>query len=155
GSCVNPRNPHNPNPALRALLVALDEWTSGKSPPASRTPRIRDGTLVAPGDLAFPSIPGVRVIRRTNEIGVLKDWIKPEVDLSRPYRALVPQIDRDGNETVGILLPEIAVPLGTHTGWNLYRAPYPEGELCDRDGTFIPFSATQEERASRRDPRAS
>jgi hypothetical protein len=26
GACINPRNPHNPNPALRALLVALDEW---------------------------------------------------------------------------------------------------------------------------------
>ena len=41
GSCVNPRNPHSPDPALRALFVALDEWVSdGKAPPASRTPRL-------------------------------------------------------------------------------------------------------------------
>ena len=34
GPNVNPRNPHNPMPAVRALLVALDEWVvSGKEPP--------------------------------------------------------------------------------------------------------------------------
>jgi hypothetical protein len=38
-------------------------------------------------------------------------------------------------------------------GWNLYRAPYPDGELADRDGTFLAFAATPAERGS--DPRAS
>jgi hypothetical protein len=75
--------------------------------------------------------------------------------MSRPYRPLVTQVDLDGNETAGVLLPEIAVPLATYTGWNLYEAPFPEGELCDRDGTYIPFPATRAERASRNDPRAS
>ena len=156
GNCVNPRNPHSPTPAQRALLVALDEWVSeGKAPPASRTPRLKDGTLVAPGELGFPPIPGIAVARRANEVGVLRDWVKPEMDLSKPYRALVPQVDLDGNETSGILLPDIAVPLGTHAGWNLYRAPFPEGELCDRDGTYKPFPATRAERQAARDPRAS
>jgi hypothetical protein len=156
GNCVNPRNPHSPTPAQRALLVALDEWVSeGKAPPASRTPRLKDGTLVAPGELAFPPVPGIAVARRVNEVGVLRDWVKPEMDLSKPYRALVPQVDLDGNETSGILLPDIAVPLGTHTGWNLYKAPFPEGELCDRDGTYKPFPATRAERQAARDPRAS
>jgi len=144
GNCVNPRNPHSPTPAQRALLVALDEWVSeGKAPPASRMPRLKDGTLVAPGELAFPPVPGIAVARRVNEVGVLRDWVKPEMDLSKPYRALVPQVDLDGNETSGILLPDIAVPLGTHTGWNLYKAPFPEGELCDRDGTYKTFPATR------------
>ena len=156
GNCVNPRNPHSPTPAQRALLVALDEWVSeGKAPPASRTPRLKDGTLVAPGELAFPPVPGIAVARRVNEVGVLRDWVKPEMDLSKPYRALVPQVDLDGNETSGILLPDIAVPLGTHTGWNLYKAPFPEGELCDRDGTYKTFPATRAERQAARDPRAS
>ena len=155
GPCVNPRVPHSPTPALRALLVALDEWVEGKAPPASRTPRIRDRTLVAPGELRFPAIPGIQVARRVNEIGVLKDWVKPEMDLSRPYRPLVTQVDADGNETAGILLPEITVPLATHTGWNLYKAPFPEGELCDRDGTYIPFAATRAEREAKSDPRPS
>jgi hypothetical protein len=156
GQCVNPRNPHSPTPALRALLVALDEWVSeGKSPPASRTPRIQDGTLVAADKLNFPSIPDVRVTRRVNEFGVLKDWIKPDMDMSKPYRPLVTQTDPDGNEVAGILLPDIAVPLGTYTGWNLYRAPFPEGELCDRNGTYTPFAATRAEREAKNDPRAS
>ena len=79
GNCVNPRNPHSPTPALRALLVALDEWVSeGKAPPASRTPRLKDGTLVTPDEVKFPAIPGIVVARRMNEIGVLRDWVKPE-----------------------------------------------------------------------------
>ena len=156
GSCVNPRNPHSPTPALRALLVALDEWASeGKAPPASRTPRLKDGTFTTPDALKFPAIPGVQVVRRVAEIGVLKDWIKPEMDMSKPYRAFVTQVDADGNEIAGVLLPEIAVPLATYTGWNYYRAPFPEGELCDRDGTYKPFAATRAERETQKDPRRS
>jgi len=156
GNCVNPRNPHSPTPAQRALLVALDEWVSaGIAPPASRTPRLKDGTLATPGELKFPAIPGIQVARRMNDIGVLKDWIKPELDLSKPYRPLVPQVDADGNETSGIRLPDIAVPLGTHTGWNLYKSPFPEGELCDRDGTYAPFTAARAEREANNDPRPS
>jgi hypothetical protein len=156
GSCMNPRNPHSPNPALRALIVSLDAWASGgQVPPATRTPRIADRTLVAHTDLAFPNLPDVTVARRINEIGVLTDWIAPQVDKSRPYRPLVTQVNGDGNEIAGVQLPEIAVPLGTYTGWNLYRAPFPEGELCDRDGTFIPFAATRAEREAKNDPRPS
>jgi hypothetical protein len=156
GPCVNPQNPHSPTPALRALLVALDEWVSlGKAPPASRTPSIADGTLVTPAKLAFPEIPGIAIARRMNEFGVLKDWIRPEMDMSKPYRPLVPQVDADGNETAGILLPDIAAPLGTYTGWNLYAPPYVEGELCDRNGTYVPFAATRKEREATGDPRPS
>ena len=155
GSCVNPRNPHSPTPALRALLVALGEWVDGKVPPDSRTPRIKDATFTTPDRLKFPAIPGVQVARRVNEIGVLKDWVKPAMDMSKPYRPLVTQVDADGNEIAGIRLPEIAVPLATHTGWNTYRAPHPEGELCDRDGTYVPFAATRADREAKRDPRLS
>ena len=95
------------------------------------------------------------VARRVNEIGVLKDWIKPDMDMSKPYRPLITNVDADGNETAGILLPEIAVPLGTYTGWNLYKPPYVEGELCDRDGTYIPFAVTRAERETKNDPRPS
>jgi len=47
------------------------------------------------------------------------------------------------------------VPLATYTGWNYYRAPFPEGELCDRDGTYKPFAATRVEREAANDPRRS
>ena len=155
GSCVNPRNPHSPTPAQRALLIALDEWVDGKAPPDSRTPRIKDGTFTTPDQLKFPAIPGIKVASRVNEQGVLTDWVKPVMDMAKPYRPLVTQVDADGNEAAGILLPEIAVPLATHTGWNEYRAPHPEGELCDRDGTYAPFAATRAERETKKDPRPS
>jgi hypothetical protein len=155
GNCVNPRNPHSPTPALRALLIALDEWIDGKGPPASRVPSIRDATLVAAEALRFPRLPGISVAKRTNAIGVLQDWVVPTIDMRRPYRALVPQVDADGNETSGVRLPEIGVPLATFTGWNLYRAPYPEGELCDRDGSYRPFARTRAQREAAGDPRPS
>ena len=155
GPCANPRNPHSPTPALRALLVALAEWTDGKTPPDSRTPRLRDGTLAGPQQVKFPAIPGVLIARRVNEIGVLTDWVQPTMNMAKPYRPLVTQVDADGNETAGILLPDIAVPLATYTGWNLYAEPYPAGALCDRDGTYSPFAATRAAREAANDPRAS
>jgi hypothetical protein len=48
GACVNPRNPHNPAPALRALIVALGRTGSSK---ASR--RRRAGCLRSPSALPF------------------------------------------------------------------------------------------------------
>ena len=155
GLCVNMRNPQSPTPAQRALLIALDEWTAGKAPPDTRTPRIRDGSFTTVENLKFPAIPGIKVARRINEQGVLTDWVAPALDLSKPYKALVTQVDADGNEIAGIRLPEIAVPLATHTGWNEYRAPHPEGELCDRDGSYAPFAATRAEREMKNDPRLS
>jgi hypothetical protein len=50
-------------------------------------------------------------------------------------------------------LPPIAVPLATYTGWNVYRAQ--PGELCDRDGSRIPFAHSRAEREAIDDPRPS
>ncbi len=155
GSCSNPRNPHSPVPLQRALFVALDEWVDGKAPPDSRTPHLANGTLTTPEKLGFPAIPGVQAAKRMHAIGVIRDWTKPDIDMAKPYRALVPQVDADGNETSGLRSPDIAVPLATYTGWNLYRAPFPEGELCDRDGTYSPFARTRAEREAKGDPRLS
>ena len=48
---------------------------------------------------------------------------------------------------------DIAVPLATYTGWNVYKAQ--PGELCDRDGSYIPFARTKAEREAAGDPRPS
>ncbi len=156
GPCANPRNPHSPSPALRALLVALDRWVSdGVEPPPSRVPSLANGTLVAPDATGFPPIPGVRRVLEVNRLSVFGDWVDPRPDPSKTYRPLVSRVDRDGNEVAGIRLPAIAVPLGTHTGWNVYREPFPDGELCDRDGTFAAFARTRAERLAAGDPRPS
>jgi hypothetical protein len=153
GPCVNPRNWHDPTPAIRALLVALDEWVvSGRSPPDSLVPRIDDGTLVSADKVAFPAIPGLVRPLAANNAPLMGDWTDPSPPVAG-YATLVPQVDADGNEIAGIRLPDIAVPKGTFTGWNLYKAPYPDGELADRDGTFLAFAATEAERGD--DPRPS
>ena len=62
GPNVNPRNPHNPMPAVRALLMALDAWVStGTPPPPSRAPTLADGTLVEADKTGFPAIPGAAI----------------------------------------------------------------------------------------------
>jgi hypothetical protein len=155
GPNVNPRNPHNPMPALRALLVALDEWVAcGRPPPASRVPALADGTLTAPDATGFPAVPDAAVARFTNAISPPGDWVDPSPP-RRTYRTLVPSVDADGNEVAGIRLPDIAVPLASYTGWNEYRAPYPAGELADRDGSYLPFAADQAAREANGDPRPS
>jgi hypothetical protein len=156
GNGQNRSNPHNPTPALRALLVALDEWVNqGIEPPASRVPRLANNTLVTPEKLTFPEIPNVQRPPQTNRLGVLDDWIEPILQTAPGYQALVCQTDADGNEIAGLRLPPIAAPLATYTGWNLYQSPYPEGELCDREGSYIPFATTQAEREAHGDSRAS
>jgi hypothetical protein len=155
GPCANPRNWHDPMPAIRALFVALDEWVAGdRTPPDSRLPRIADGTLVPAEDVALPAIPGLTRPRAANDVAPLADWAHPQ-EPARKWRALVPQVDADGNEIAGLRLPDIAVPSGTFTGWNLYREPYPAGELADREGTFMAFASTAQEREQAGDPRLS
>jgi hypothetical protein len=95
------------------------------------------------------------VAREVNQIARFEDWVDPKPEAGPQYRPLVPKVDADGNEVAGILLPDIAVPLATYTGWNLYAAPFPEGELCDRDGSYEPFAKTKAERESAGDPRPS
>jgi hypothetical protein len=155
GPCVNPRNWHDPMPAVRALLVALDEWlVFDRAPPDSRLPRIEDGTLVPAKALAFPAIQGVTPPAFANDVAAVADWTAPSAGAAG-YCALVPQVDADGNEIAGVRLPDIAVPRGTFTGWNKYAPPYPEGELADRDGSFLAFAETAALRQDAGDPRAS
>ncbi|MEP7084083.1 MAG: alpha/beta hydrolase domain-containing protein, partial [Betaproteobacteria bacterium] len=117
GPCVNQRNPHDPSPALRALLVALDAWVSeGKAPPASRVPTLKDGTLIAATTLAFPALPDFIVAKAGNELPLYGDWVNPQPDPPKAYKPLVSAIDGDGNETGGLRLPDIVVPVATYTG---------------------------------------
>ena len=46
----------------------------------------------------------------------------PPASVDNFYRARICPVDADGNEIAGIRLPSIAFPLGTYTGWNVYRA---------------------------------
>jgi hypothetical protein len=132
---------HLPNPtpqgaALRALLRAAHEWASrGVEPPASRYPRLRDGTLVDVSALAFPALPGVADPRTI------------EGPVRLPF--LVPRVDADGNEVGGIRVPDLAVPLATVTGWNFRAARVGNpATIYPLVGAYLPFAATREQRCS-------
>jgi hypothetical protein len=155
GPCVNPRNPHSATPALRALFVALEEWvTKDIAPPPSRVPTIAAGTAVPAEKIHIPPVRDFAVAPGANRVGPTVDWIDPpEGGPGRFYATYVSAVDGDGNEVAGIRLPSIAVPLGTYTGWNVYKAQ--PGELADRDGSLIPFARTRAERTAIGDPRSS
>jgi hypothetical protein len=169
GMSQQPRNTLDDRPPiLRAMLHNLDRWVRGQSvPPPSRYPRLDDQTLVSleTFQASFPQIPGVELppahyqpLRldfgpRFHTEGIA-DIIPPQQGLR--YRTLVPAVDADGNELAGIRLPEIVVPLGTHTGWNLRAEPYGAAGLLARlDGMFLAFPQTKAERIQSDDPRPS
>ena len=77
----------------------------------------------------------------------------PEVLSAFPI--LVPRVDADGNETGGLMMPEVAVPLATYTGWNLFHAEAgPAGVLSSMQGSYIPFPRTPGRPGARRGPAA-
>jgi hypothetical protein len=162
GACANPRNPHNPSPVLRALIVALEDWVvKGIAPPPSRVPSLAAGTAVPAASVVMPALHGMALARGDNPVTEPIDWVNPPEGEARArdgrplyrYETRVPAVDADGNETDGIRLPPIAVPLATYAGWNVYRNE--PTELCDRSGTYEPFARTRAERDATGDPRLS
>jgi len=156
GQAHNLNNPHSASPLLRALQAALEAWVEqGVAPPASRVPRLADGTLVPAESViaAFPRIPGALLPRFATPIAPVTDWVAGTRGPEAAWRPLVPAIDADGNERAGVLLPDIAAPRATYTGWNLYAAAGLQDELCDREGSSFPFAADEASRAG--DPRPS
>jgi len=166
GICQQPRNPLEPNPILRALLEALDQWVAnGKIPPQSRMPRRANGTLVPSlpqAGMGFPKIPGVQYNGRIHtgdrfdfgpqfDEGILT--ILPPTLIGTPYMTFVPKTDADGNDIAGIRLPEVAVPLATYTGWALRANAGDEG--CDGAGQKIDFPLSKTNREASGDPRLS
>ena len=143
---------------MRALLVRLDAWvTTGTPPPASRHPRIADGTAVDPSDLgkAFARIPGARYPAHHDRPQRRDFTTLPPKD-GPTYGTRVSAVDDDGNERAGIAVPEVTVPLATHTGWNL-RHPDIGGadQLLYFAGATLPFSPTRAARERAGDPRPS
>ena len=143
---------------MRALLVAMDKWMrEGVAPPASQYPRLEDKTLVRARDIAFPAIPGVTLPRSLpSALRSANPLLAKEGAPGTPLPFLVPQTDKDGTEMAGIRLPEVAVPLATHTGWNFRNASVGgSDQLYPLLGSWIPFPGTAAKRGETNDPRAS
>ena len=119
-------------PLLRAAFANLEAWVrDGVAPPHSRVPRLADGTLVTRNEVIdrFAGLlPSAKLLdpdklprlRRMDLGPASADGVG---DLLPPaefeaYPALVAAVDDDLNERAGIQLPDISVPVGSHTGWN-------------------------------------
>jgi len=128
--CTYPPNTMNYAPVLRALLIAMVEWTTGRSdPPASRWPSLNANEIVPVDDLDTPIQPWARVANLP---------IPPK---GKPtWSVFVPTIGKDGNELPGIRLPDIAAPTGTYLSWNLRNEGFAAGELCMVFGGYVPFA---------------
>ena len=153
---------------MRALLFGMQRWMEkGAVPPASVYPTFEDGTLGSVADYLdrFPKIPGFRLPsanltpsrldlgpRFANE-GIAD---RQPAGLGLPFVTAVPLPDADGIDRGGIRLPAIAVPLATHTGWNLRRVEIGAADRLARwSGSMLPFPADDAGRESAGDPRRS
>ena len=162
----NRANPTDYRFAMRALLVAMNDWiTDGTAPPESQIPRINKDQLVARSELAFTKIPGISTPKEYylawhldfgpdfKSKGIVA-YDPPKV--GKAYSLLVPQVDPDGNETSGVRLPEqiVSCRLPAYTGWN----PRDPGRLArhdlQHDGFLHPLRAYSRPSASNKVTRA-
>ena len=138
----NPMSILNYTPLTRAAMANLEAWVvEGKAPPPTTVPAPEDETSVSREAVlaTIRRIPGAAV-PKPNLIG----------------KSSVSTVDSDGNETAGIRLPELQVPLATSAGWNVRHAENGGvGQMSDMIGSTIPLPRTAAERTSNGDPRLS
>jgi Alpha/beta hydrolase domain len=142
-----PDNPLEYAYTLRALLVAMTKWVKDNTaPPASRIPRMADGTLAPVTQVNFPEIPGVQSPKT----------IPAGRQAGKSLPLLVPQVGDDGNELAGVRTAESVVAMATYTGWNFRNASIGgTSYLVNLLGSAVPLAHTKAEREARRDPRKS
>ena len=165
----NMRNSVDYRPILRALLMNMHEWLKdGTPPPPSAYPRIDKGELTTRAAIHHP--PGMEVPRMT-QAAYRADYgpqfategivTKEPPLLGKPFTVMLPQVDDDGNETSGIKLPQVALPLATYAGWNpaapdLNMAgdtysmvgstlPFPKAKIIEKYGTKEKYLARVQE----------
>lgn len=144
-----PFNVVDHSPLVRAAFANLDAWASeGRLPPASRVPTLREATLVERSAVLakFDAIEGFDGLDsdRLGGLAVLDlgDRVDdgvcafPAIEGS-PYARLVSDVDESLNERAGIRLPEVALPVGCHTGWN---PRHPKQGAPELPAVFVGFS---------------
>ncbi len=152
--------------SMKAMLMNLYHWISKKTePPASVYPSVARNTLVAAERVQFPVFQDAyfpRTYRKIYQLNFGPQFTSFGIITNNPpvigkaYGVKLPQVDKDGIDLDGIRMPEVAVPLGTVTGWNprhpLTGAPE---QLTDLYGSFFPFAKTKSERLMNKDQRLS
>ncbi len=151
---------------MNGMMVAMNEWiTKGIEPPPSRYPSVTRGELTDLAGLRFPKLAGVHPpakIYRPRTLDFGPDFLTMGIVSIEPPKegefltALVPQVDADGNEIAGVHLPQLSVPLGTYTGWNLRQPKIGASDATYVNiGSMFPFALTKADRSASGDPRPS
>ena len=156
-------------PLLRAALEHLRAWVAdGVEPPASVFPRGREATAASRAEVlkALAAIPGFALPRPDRlpslapmDLGEHAGQGVPALPArftGEPYPSPVSAVDADGNETGGVRMPDVSIPVATHAGFN---PRHPEsggdGQILEYLGSTIPLARTAAERAAASDPRPS
>lgn len=151
-------NPVNTSASVQALRWAMHEWVAeGIAPPLSVYPKLSDGTLVPIEAVRFPKVPGMAAPNAATAGGRVRNPLWPDgASEGAVLPLLVPQADEDGNDRGGILMPEVAVPLATATGWVFRPAAFGSAEdFYLLRGAWVPFALTKEQSEASNDPRPS
>ena len=156
-------------PLYRAALMNLLAWVADRrEPPPSSVPRVDGGTaaerqavldaLAAIPALALPAageLPSLHPL----DLGAgasrgIGTWPARVTGPARPCR--VAAVDADGNERAGVAMPDVTVPVATHTGFN---PRHPEsggaGQILEYMGSTLPFPVDEDARRATGDPRPS
>jgi len=151
-----------------AEFVTADRWvTDGTPPPPSVFPRLADGTAISGVAVldAYRATPGVTLpntdlLPTIRHLDLGPDAARgigryPAVAGER-YPNYVSTVDADGNETGGVRMPDVIVPVATYTGWDpRHPTTGGDGQIIPMEGSTFPIAATADERQRTGDPRPS
>lgn len=156
-------------PLYRGAVMNLLAWVKDViEPPPSCYPMSADRTAATREDVSekLDGIPGLTTPRPAVLPSIYpldlgehaEDLIGtfPARNIGSAYPCRVSDVDDDGNEIGGVRMPDMTVPVATHTGFNV-RHPTTggEGQILEYVGLTLPFAKTAAERESNGDPRPS
>ena len=135
-------------PLTRAAFLNLAAWVEhGATPPPSAVPTLVGGTLVERDAVLAKFAHRHDAILDAKRLGGLAVLDLGEDEASgvlrfpaeegAPYARLVADVDDTLNESAGIRLPDVAVPIGCHTGWN---PRHPDHGAPELPSIFVGFS---------------
>ncbi len=156
-------------PLFRCALTNLLLWIrDGEAPPASVFPRGADDTAASREAVAetlakFPALACPDPARLPTlyplDLGDVADrgiGAFPATREGEAYPCLVSAVDADGNEVGGIPMPDVTVPVATHTGFNVRHANSGgAGQILEYVGLTLPFAKDEAARTETNDPRPS
>lgn len=165
----NPLNIVDYRPLYRAALTNLLAWVRDDAvPPPSAVPTAAAGTrarrveiLERLAEIPGLALPDADVLTTMFPLDLGPDAARGIAALParidpRPYPDWVSTVDQDGNETAGVKMPDVEVPVATHTGFNP-RHPVTGGvgQLLEYIGSSLPFARDRDSRLAAGDPRLS